>query len=250
MTVGSKNGSGVYQRIIGWMPPHDLYVEPFAGSGAIFQHKRRAAHTVLIDSNPNAVARLDGMIADRRSHTSAGDGATRWGTVELVTGDGLAWLEHFRPADDLRVLVYCDPPYWRDARRDPAADYYGEHEWTEAQHAALLDLLWGAPFDWLLSGYDNELYRKRLYGLHVARFQTSTRGGKVWEHLWANYERPKRLHDPRYAGEDGDKRWTMGKRQRRWVGMLKEMSPRERWAMLDVLNARFQTEGNQQGREG
>lgn len=32
--VGSKNGNGVWQRIVCWVPPHDLYVEPFAGSAA------------------------------------------------------------------------------------------------------------------------------------------------------------------------------------------------------------------------
>ena len=251
-TIGSKNGSGVYQRIIGWMPPHDLYVEPFAGSGAIFEHKRRAGHSVLIDSNPDVVACLDATIpdrrshtaagdGDRRSHTAAGDGATRSPTVELVTGDGLAWLRHFRPAEDLRVLVYCDPPYWRDARRDPKADYYGEHEWDEAMHVALLNLLWGAPWNWLLSGYPSELYESMLSTTEVERFQVSTRGGPATECLWANYARPDRLHDPRFAGADYDQRWTMSKRQRRWVRMLSAMPPRERWAMLDVLNAHFPT---------
>lgn len=31
---GGKSGAGVYQTIINQMPPHQLYVEPFAG-GAV-----------------------------------------------------------------------------------------------------------------------------------------------------------------------------------------------------------------------
>jgi len=241
MAVGSKNGSGVFQRIIGWMPPHDLYVEPFCGSGAIYLHKRAARHSVLIDSDPAAIAKLDRVLGDdRRSHTAAGDGATR-PTVELVTGDGIAWLERFRPASDLDVLVYCDPPYVREARRDPQRDYYGEHDWTDADHARLLTLLLHAEWNWLLSGLPSDLYESMIAGLEAERLQVSTRGGPVVECLWSNYVRPARLHDPRYAGADYSQRWNQSKRQRRWVRMLEEMDARERHAMLDVLNAHFNT---------
>ena len=37
---GSKAQAGVFQRIIGQMPPHSTYVEPFFGSGQIFWRKR------------------------------------------------------------------------------------------------------------------------------------------------------------------------------------------------------------------
>lgn len=45
--IGSK--AGVFRRIIGEMPPHSVYVEPFFGSGAIFFKKRPAARSILID---------------------------------------------------------------------------------------------------------------------------------------------------------------------------------------------------------
>lgn len=51
---GSKGQAGVWQRIIGQMPPHSIYVEPFFGSGQIFWHKRRAASSILIDRLPPA----------------------------------------------------------------------------------------------------------------------------------------------------------------------------------------------------
>jgi hypothetical protein len=33
--LGSKGGSGVYQKIIAEMPPHDTYIETHLGSGAV-----------------------------------------------------------------------------------------------------------------------------------------------------------------------------------------------------------------------
>lgn len=41
---GSKGQAGTWQRIIGQMPPHSVYVEPFFGSGQVFWRKRRVMH--------------------------------------------------------------------------------------------------------------------------------------------------------------------------------------------------------------
>ena len=30
---GGKSGSGVYQKLINLMPPHDVHIEPFLGGG-------------------------------------------------------------------------------------------------------------------------------------------------------------------------------------------------------------------------
>src|SRR6185503_4318140 len=49
--VGSKGGAGVWQRIISEMPPHDLYVEAFAGTGQVLLHKRPARASIAIDSD-------------------------------------------------------------------------------------------------------------------------------------------------------------------------------------------------------
>ncbi len=54
---GGKSGSGVYQRIITLMPPHQRYFEPFLGGGAIFQRKRPAAVNIGIELDPAIVAR-------------------------------------------------------------------------------------------------------------------------------------------------------------------------------------------------
>jgi hypothetical protein len=52
--LGSKGGSGVYQKIIAEMPPHDTYIETHLGSGAVMFHKPLAARTIGIDVDENA----------------------------------------------------------------------------------------------------------------------------------------------------------------------------------------------------
>jgi hypothetical protein len=52
---GGKNGAGVYQRIINLMPPHQTYVEPFLGGGAVMRLKRPAALNIGLDLSSSAV---------------------------------------------------------------------------------------------------------------------------------------------------------------------------------------------------
>lgn len=43
--LGSKAASGVYQKIIAEMPPHDTYIETHLGGGAVMLRKPRRAIT-------------------------------------------------------------------------------------------------------------------------------------------------------------------------------------------------------------
>jgi len=53
---GGKNGAGVYQKIINLMPPHDVYIEPFLGGGAVMRLKRPADQSFGIDLSRDAIA--------------------------------------------------------------------------------------------------------------------------------------------------------------------------------------------------
>lgn len=52
---GGKSGSGVYQAIINLMPPHEVYIEPFLGGGAIMRLKRPAPVNIGVDSNKDVI---------------------------------------------------------------------------------------------------------------------------------------------------------------------------------------------------
>ena len=55
---GGKNSGGSFQRIINQIPPHDTFIELFAGSAAIARMKRPAERTILIDSDAAVLGRL------------------------------------------------------------------------------------------------------------------------------------------------------------------------------------------------
>jgi len=271
--VGSKNGSGVWQRIIAWIPPHTIYCEPFAGTAAVWQHIRPAKLSILVDLDPGA---LDLAIAGARA-------AGRKENVLLIVGDGIELLrraEHFgdllvavggpaatidpggdcgsaivhrrrrrgrptasrkaalEPRRDGRVFVYCDPPYLRETRRQPDRDCYA-HDWTKADHERFLDVVVEVPWPVLISHYRCKLYSQRLVGWHTEHFTVSTRGGPAEAWLWANYRKPSRLHDYGTIGEAYPKRWRIHKRQRSWCRMLRVMPELERRAMLASLAAEF-----------
>lgn len=224
--VGAKNGAGVYQRIISMIPPHGVYIEPFAGTSAILRHKRPASRSVALDCDPGTIAALDGA-------------RSRIPNLELIVGDGLEYLRRL-PMGDVAisdVFVYADPPYVRSTRRDPDRDYYGR-EWTDDDHRKFLAVAVDLPCRVLISGYQSPLYSSVLdpAGWHSTSFVATTHAGPAEEWLWANYPLPPdRLHDYRYIGDDYAERWRIKKRQRSWLKMLRAMPALERRAMLAAV---------------
>ncbi len=80
------------------MPPHDVYIEPFLGGGAIMKRKPPAIRNIGINLDLRALGGFDS------------DGA-----VELRHGCALRFLEAF-PFQG-RELVCCDPPCLQATRR-------------------------------------------------------------------------------------------------------------------------------------
>ncbi len=235
--MGSKGGEGVYQRIISWIPPHDVYVEPFAGLAAVWRYKRPARRSILIDLDAAALDRIgdEAGCLDRIGDEAGcldriGDGR---GDVETFVGDGVDYLRRMRP-NGQRVFVYCDPPYLRETRRDPDRDYY-LNDWSREDHEAFLPVVAGLGCPVLVSGYWSDLYAEALAGWAVERFPATTRAGPAEEVLWANYARPDSLHDYRFIGSTFPERWRIHKRQRNWVKALGRMAPVERRAMLSAI---------------
>jgi DNA adenine methylase len=83
------------------------------------------------------------------------------------------------------VLIYCDPPYMLQTR-------HGKQyrcEMTDEEHEELLDILLNHKGKVLLSGYDTELYQRKLSGWHrettIAYSQVCSKKEEV---LWMNYK--------------------------------------------------------------
>ena len=136
--LGSKAASGAFQAIIALMPPHDSYVELFAGSGAVLLRKPPAAKSYAVDLDPRPLAAIRAARPD----------------VECRAADAFAFLDGFDHAGAGRTLIYADPPYLHSTRT--SAKRY-KHELAEEDHRALLLRLLLAPASVIVSGYPSAL---------------------------------------------------------------------------------------------
>lgn len=217
---GGKAGAGVYQAIINQMPPHDHYVEPFLGGGAILKHKRPATSTIAIDAD-NAVWR--GFPKDAVPN------------LRLDCCDGIEWMK-CRLTWKPNTLVYCDPPYLLSSRKGQRPIY--RCELTDADHERLLRVVRALPCMVMLSGYASELYMRALHDWRLVTFSAITRSGKIaTEHLWCNFPAPAALHDYRYLGGDYRERERIKRKVTRWSDRFAALDPLERQAILSELLA-------------
>lgn len=221
--LGSKGGDGTYQAIIACMPPHDTYIEPFLGSGAIMAAKPPALRNIGADLNPEALLLAhDRIFAD--GHRSG---------YELKNCDAFHLLENFDYASAGRVLVYCDPPYLHSTRTSRHR-YRNELELDD--HKALLYRLLMVPAAVILSGYPDPLYDSILEGWRTIEFQAMTRGGPRTEKLWMNFPAGA-VHWHLFAGKDYNDRWRISKLARRIARNYRKRPPAERLAILSAMLA-------------
>lgn len=260
---GAKNGAGVFQQIISAMPPHEVYIEPFLGTGAVVRRKRPARSSIVIDRDAAAV--------------DAFDSSALPGCIAIV-GDGSSFLKRYPWTG--QELVYCDPPYLKTVR-SCKEDYY-KHEFTDDDHRSLLAILadlgsrWPAsparPLtpaasadrasdagadrqEWrgrptasetassdrqkpmvMISGYWSELYAEMLSGWRTLTFWTVKRNGeRVQEWIWMNFPEPFELHDYRYLGRNFRERERINRKKRRWAARILAMSAAERGAVIEAI---------------
>lgn len=217
---GGKNGSGTFQKIINLIPVHQVYIEPFLGSGAIMRLKLPAMHSVGIDRSADVISGLQWLKSVM--------------PVTLLCTDALSWLASVEVAAD--TFIYCDPPYVMSTRSDKLL--YGDFELSDKQHELLLDILLSLNCMVAISGYDNALYREKLASWRTYEFQAVTRGGTMrTETVWMNYPEPEELHDYRYLGEDRRERERIKRKKDRWVKRLLRMKPFERHVLMQAINS-------------
>lgn len=195
---GGKESDGTYQKIINLMPPHDIYIEPFLGNGAIFRNKKPAfISSIGIDLDASVIHkwRISGL-----SELSKKDG------IKLINVDAISWLENFKVLADIlkrigiRVLIYLDPTYPKSTWKCQAKIY--THEMTDDDHIRLLTVARSIDANIVISSYPNDLYNEVLKDWSTIEFTAMTRGGTATEKVWYNYPPPTELHDYRYLGND------------------------------------------------
>ena len=211
---GSKAASGLCQPLIALMPPHSVYVETHLGGGALMRRKPAALRNIGIDLDGRA---LSGFRCDY--------------PVELVRGCCHRFLAEF--AFDGTELVYSDPPYLRGARK--SSRRY-RHDYEDADHVALLELLRALPCAAMVSGYPSALYDELLRGWRSVSLQVMNQAGVVTEKAWFNFA-PDRVHWASLAGRNFTHRQTVKRKAASWGRRYAAMPPAERLAVLAALMA-------------
>jgi DNA adenine methylase len=217
---GAKLGTGVWQWLINHMPPHECYVEPFLGSGALLRLKRPAETNLGIDLDDQVIAQWESK------HHPA---------LTVIAGDALRILPTLPEFHQPTTLLYCDPPYLAASRRSQIKLYRCEFE-TGIHHQRLLELVCDASCMVMLSGYANPLYARALRHWRRDEFKTVThRGLPAVEVVWMNFQDSGRLHDYRFVGRGFRERERIKKKINRWARMLNAMHPHERNAIIEKV---------------
>ncbi|EDW2637161.1 DNA adenine methylase [Salmonella enterica subsp. salamae] len=218
--LGSKAASGVYQKIIAEMPPHDTYIETHLGGGAVMLRKPPAMCNIGIDVDELTL--VDFAHEHNRLY------------IDLVRADAVDYLNHYDFYRAGRVLIYADPPYLPETRTGNARYRY---EYSVADHERLLSCLVSLPknVSVILSGYPSQLYDERLTGWRSKEFQAMTRGGVRTEKIWMNYPEG-RAYTHAFAGKDYNDRHRIKRKVERWRAKYAALPPAERLAIMVALN--------------
>ncbi|HCB1499865.1 TPA: DNA adenine methylase [Klebsiella michiganensis] len=223
--LGSKAGSGVYQKIIAEMPPHDTYIETHLGGGAVMLRKPPARQNWGIDIDPETIEAFNQGNPDFLDRLSD--------TLFIDVGDAVTFLEHYDFSSAGRVLIYADPPYLHETRSSRARY---RHEYSVEDHKRLLIRLRDLPdnVSVILSGYPSELYDRMLPGWRSRELQAMTRGGVRTEKIWMNYPEGA-VYSHTFAGKDYNDRYRIKRKAQRWKKKFAALPPAERLAIMTAL---------------
>ncbi|HHG0831380.1 TPA: DNA adenine methylase [Klebsiella pneumoniae] len=223
--LGSKAASGVYQKIIAEMPPHDTYIETHLGGGAVMLRKPPARQNWGIDIDPETVEAFNQGNPDFLD--SLAD------NLFIEVGDAVTFLDRFDFSSAGRVLIYADPPYLHETRS--SATRY-RHEYSVEDHERLLMRLRDLPdnVNVILSGYPSDLYERQLAGWRSKEFQAMTRGGVRTEKIWMNYQEGA-AYSHTFAGKDYNDRYRIKRKAQRWKEKFAALPTAERLAIMVSL---------------
>ena len=209
---GSKATSGLCQPLIAMMPPHSVFIETHLGGGAIMQRKAPALLNIGIDLDDQAI---DGFRCDY--------------PVELHHGCAHRFLSTYD--FDGSELVYSDPPYVISARK--SGRRY-RHDYTDADHVALLDILKSLSCSVMISGYPSRLYDTHLSDWRSVSLQVNNQSCVVTERIWFNFE-PDRVHWADLAGRNFTHRQSIKRKAANWARRYAALPRPERLAVMAAI---------------
>lgn len=234
---GSKYASGSFQQIINLIPPHDTYIEPFFGSGAIFFKKKLAMLSLVSDTNHDVIKQHIFSDAFNEFYDWSNGNPNSFSfmknnnIVTLISQDYKETIEMSMYSPNR--FIYLDPPYLKSTRKSDA-DIYAQ-EWTESDHISFLEYVKTLDCNVMISCYDSFLYEIELDGWNKHSYKVMTRKGEATETLYFNYKVPMLLHDYEYIGADFTERQRINRKVTRQLKRLQEMHPLERNKLIAAV---------------
>ncbi len=230
--LGKKTGSGIPRFIISKMPKHDIYIEPFLGTGSIMSLKEKANINIGID--------LDISILHQLKIKS---------DYTILNGNSLIFLKYlidtynYIESKQQKILIYLDPPYLPETRTSFNQCNY-KHELMHQEHIQLCKQLKEISMQYqnvfiMLSGYKSNLYMSMLPGAKWFYYETQTmsRGGKRIESLWTNFNPNNYIkHDYNYVGQNYTDSQRIKRKANRWVDNLEKLPLDEREYIFKMIS--------------
>lgn len=213
---GGKNADGTYHTIINQMPPHEVYIEPFLGSGAIIRNKKPAKYNYGYELNESVI---------KQFHNNA--------PYKVMRKNGIVAIKNHLQSTS--TLIYADPPYLFSSRRNQRS-LYNTYEWRISDHEKFLDMVIHSNCMMIISAYEHSMYNDALKDWRKIIYTVGIHGGRTaQECLYMNYEEPTELHQYDYLGKDFIDRGRIKRRITLLTNKLKALPAQERNAVLSAV---------------
>jgi site-specific DNA-adenine methylase len=241
---GGKSGNGTYQNIINHIPPHGIYIAPFAGHDGVFQKIRRADISILNDKDQRVIEQWkkasllkDCIVCE--SYMQGNLFSTPEKPVVILRNQDYASLIA-KFSDTADAFIYCDPPYKMDTRRSSKKIYL--FDWpTDNEHIDFLNIVLKCNCPVMVSAYESDLYNDMLKGWSTHKFNSMTRTGLREEIIYYNYPKPTILHDFQYLGKNYRERERIKRKVNRFESKMNRLPELERAAILSNIIAKNKT---------
>lgn len=233
--LGKKTATGIPRFIISKMPKHDIYIEPFLGTGSIMSMKAAAKINIGIDLDMSILDQINLLNSSFKNK------------YIFMNGNSLIFLKYLIDLYDYvgfekqKILIYLDPPYLPETRSSFDKCKY-KYEITYDEHIVLCNLLQEITMQYsnvfiILSGYKSNLYMSMLQGWNYFETLTMSRGGKRIESLWTNFNPDNFIkHDYNYVGHNFTDSQRIKRKAERWVTNLEKLPLDEREYIFKMIS--------------
>lgn len=219
------------------IPKCTLFVEPFAGSGAVankvytssgIQNSLRVPvkSVWLNDVDPKTVSQL-------RSSFPASVVISNYSYKQVL--DFLIICIQLGLCDPESICVYMDPPYLLSTRRNQASYY--KFEMSDRDHVEFLNFVISLPFRVIISGYASQLYDSALDQWHRQTHTVALHKGTAQEILWCNFKPGSvELFVYSYLGSNNSDRQRIKRKRNNALKSFVDLPQLEINALLRVLS--------------